>query len=202
MDTSQPHDGSSTPTTAQGSAPLSRRLHYPYSTKRRLEEIAVELMLACMASVPQGVISPTDHWRRAKEALEFGCQSAEDWGELVSTMCLKLQIPVLRSKSANRISSLGLEVVERETFDALCNLGRTEGIYLAALAQQARAEEREEEGERRRDEEPLAAQLIHMQEALDRATLERSRAEAKQRDAEENNRVLREALAKQGGGAG
>lgn len=100
------------------------------------------LVLAVMASASTERIDPRRWWERAKTALETGAAVSADFPEMVSVMARKLEIEVLSTASAERVNALAHELGEDfEPFRRLCE---DQALYAVAMAQAARAEERED----------------------------------------------------------
>lgn len=100
------------------------------------------LVLAVMGSASTERIDPRRWWERAKTALETGAAVAADFPEMVSVMSRKLEIEVLTTDSAERVGALSREIGgDFEPFRRLCE---DQALYAVAMAQAARAEQRED----------------------------------------------------------
>lgn len=113
----------------------------PYELEDRLTETAVDLVLSVMASASTKKIAATEWWPRAKSALETAASEATSWQHMVSAMCKKLQIETLTANSANSVCSIELRGDEFNSFRALCE---RDAVYMVALAQSKRVEQRAE----------------------------------------------------------
>ena len=100
------------------------------------------LVLAVMASASTERIDPRRWWERAKTALETGAAVGADFPEMVSVMSRKLEIEVLTTDSAERVDALARDI--GEDFEAFRRLCEDQALYAVAMAQAARAEERED----------------------------------------------------------
>jgi len=108
--------------------------------KEELIEHGVKLVLECMSNASTEKISPIDWWPRAKSALLAATARATTWGELVDTMCRKLEVNILRNDSAKAIYLLALDGDQLREFKRLM---QREGIYVVAEAQVERERQRQ-----------------------------------------------------------
>ena len=103
--------------------------------------LAQRLVLAMMRSASTDKISPKQWWERARSALETAAVAAESWPHLISEMARKLQIETLSAPSANEVCSMVSEATPFEEFRSVCE---RDALYVVALAQAQRAQEREQ----------------------------------------------------------
>lgn len=102
---------------------------------------AIDLVLAMMRSASTNKIQPKRWWERARTALETAAATAGDFPEMVAVMGRKLEIDVTRNETADVIARLTPELAMFEPFRRLCE---TQALYVVALAQSRREEQREE----------------------------------------------------------
>lgn len=103
-------------------------------------EMGVELVLAVMQSASTDVIRAQDWWMRARTALETGA-GRRDFGSMVSRMADKLQIEALNGRSVERIHALAGQMLQVD-FGAFRAHVRRDAVFIVAMAQARRAEER------------------------------------------------------------
>lgn len=102
---------------------------------------SVRLVLAMMRSASTDKIRPIDWWTRAKSALETAAASASDLSQMVAVMGRKLQIDATSSETSKEICSLA-ELVGGD-FEAVRRLCEEQSLYVVAIAQGQRQEQRE-----------------------------------------------------------
>lgn len=106
-----------------------------------MTNVAINTVLACMSSADTEVISPKHWWSRAKSALEASADCGDSWEHFCSKMASKLQIETFKE-----VSTVNLEVARStvgDNFSEFMAFCRRDCVYIIALAQQRRAEERE-----------------------------------------------------------
>lgn len=109
-----------------------------------MHDLAVDLVLAVMRSASTEHIRPMDWWIRAQSALYSAAAMSQSYGQMVSVMGRKLQIATYNQNSANKISSIGIELKTDDDFEVFRNLCEREALYVVAEAQARRSIEREE----------------------------------------------------------
>jgi len=130
-------------------------------TDEQLTDLAVDLILAMMRSVPQDTIRALDWWPRARAAMVSAANRAETVGRFTSEMARKLQIPAVTNDTANYLSSLSEALVERATFKRFRHLCRRDAVYIVAMAQAKRDEQRKSKKVLRKELD----ELTHQEEA-------------------------------------
>lgn len=105
-------------------------------------ELAVQLVLAMMRSASTDKIRPIDWWERARSALETGAATAETFPQLVAVMGRKLQIDATVEDSSKAICSLAETLLASGDFGKFRHLCETQALYVVAIAQARRAEQR------------------------------------------------------------
>jgi hypothetical protein len=110
-------------------------------SEEELAERAKSLMLALMSNATTEKISPINWWPRAKSALLAGVARGRTWGEMVDTMCRKLEIQVLRNDTASSVSGMMLDGAQLREFKRVV---RTQGIYIIAECQAERERQKAE----------------------------------------------------------
>lgn len=113
------------------------------ATDIELENLAVRLLIAAMRSASTDRISPKNWWTRARSAIETAAKVSSSWSHLISRLAAKLEIEAYQEASSKEICSIGQAVNAAgfEEFRAFCE---DRAVYIAAMAQVARAEQREE----------------------------------------------------------
>lgn len=108
-------------------------------------DLAVDIVLVLMQSVPRGTIAGTDWWDRARAAIEAASNRAENWAQWCSIAARKLGIGSYRKEGSAFLTGLSERMVG-EAFSALRrSCGPLESIYVVAAAQTKRALQREQE---------------------------------------------------------
>lgn len=107
-----------------------------------LTSTAVDFVLTMLSSASTDVIDPKHWWTRARTALETSSQ-ATSWPEMVSRFGAKLQIEALTERSAKSISSIGEFLGKENLFKRFRSLCKRDALYITAMAQARRAEQRE-----------------------------------------------------------
>ncbi len=108
-----------------------------------LSDIGTDTVLAMMRSADPEVIRPVDWWVRAKSALTVAAAVAETWSQFISKMGDKLQIVVTNKATADKINIIGMQLVEFNSFERFRFLCQRDALYIVAMAQAKRTEERE-----------------------------------------------------------
>jgi len=111
-------------------------------TDDQLTNLAVDLVLAMMRSVPQDTIRALDWWPRARAALASAANKAETVARMASEMSRKLQISAVTNDTANFLCSLDDELSDRATFKRFRHICRRDAVFLVAMAQAKRDEQR------------------------------------------------------------
>ena len=111
-----------------------------------LTTAAIDFVLAMMASASTSNIKPLDWWERARTALETSAAVAESWPQMVSKYGAKVQVIALKSKTAHEIARLGQVVSKNEDFERLRYLAQRDALFITAMAQVTRDEQRNNEG--------------------------------------------------------
>lgn len=106
-----------------------------------LTEATIEWMSAILDSADVAEIGVSHWWPRARAAMETAAASADTYAQAVSVACKKLQIETLAPKSAGTLTTL--EAVIGPHLDVWRELAQRDAVYLVALVQVARAEQRE-----------------------------------------------------------
>lgn len=115
-------------------------------TDTELMTRAVALVLAMMRSASTDRVDPRKWWERAKTALETGAAVAGSFPELVSVMARKLEIEATTNATADTVASLSVAVGGEDDFEAFRALCERDAVYVVAMAQAQREEERQEQG--------------------------------------------------------
>ena len=108
----------------------------------KLTDLAVDLVLAMMQSASTDKIGALDWWPRARTAIETAADVASSWPHLISKMAAKLQIDATQTGSAKAISFLGDELSEGKAFDRFRALCRRDAVFIVAMAQAKRDEQK------------------------------------------------------------
>lgn len=106
-----------------------------------LTDMAIDFVLAMMGSASTDVIDPREWWTRARTGLESSA-SATSWPEMVSRYGAKLQVVALRDRSASQIATLGAALGSQGGFRRFRALCRRDALFITAMAQQKRAEQK------------------------------------------------------------
>lgn len=106
-----------------------------------LRNLATDMILAMLSSIPHDKIDPLNHWHWAKKSLEVAAGRARTFDRFVSEMAGQLPIDgALTKRAASSVYLIGQNLNswgEYPGFRAMC---KRDAIYLTLLAQQ-RAEE-------------------------------------------------------------
>jgi hypothetical protein len=113
----------------------------PFSDSE-LSDLAVELVLAMMRSASTEQISPLDWWPRARSALETASSVARTWPQMISRMGKKLEIGSLKSVTARDVARIGADLSDPADWRRFRYLCRRDALYLVAMAQVRRDEQR------------------------------------------------------------
>lgn len=105
-----------------------------------LIDLAVRMVLAMMRSASTDNVKPMDWWDRARTALEASASVAESWSQMVSKFGAKIQVISLKDSSAREICSVGDGVTAN--WDRFRALAQRDALYITAMAQARRAEEK------------------------------------------------------------
>lgn len=101
----------------------------------------VTLVRAMMRSASTDKIRPIEWWTRAQTALVAAAESSSTFSALVSRMGKALQIERLSTESSGDVVWLADDVAA--DFDAFVRFCSEEALYIVALAQAERKQERE-----------------------------------------------------------
>jgi|SRR5688572_1816096 len=107
-------------------------------------ELGIQLVLAMMRSASTDKIRPIDWWTRARSALETAAATADSFAQLVAVMGRKLQIDATAESTSKEISSLAETLTASGDFERFRHLCETQALYVVAIAQGRRAEQRAE----------------------------------------------------------
>jgi N-dimethylarginine dimethylaminohydrolase len=125
-----------------------------------LIDLAVTFLCAIMRSASTDKIRPVDWWVRAKAALETAAGTAEAWSHLVSRAAEKVEIEALSAASSRSIFEVGEVVaVDAVTFMRFRSLCERDAIFIAAMAQTRREEERDQAAATKGRHKAQAAEL-------------------------------------------
>lgn len=161
-------------------------------TDRDLTDLAVEFLLAMMSSASTDVIRPLDWWERARAALETSAAVAESWPQMVAKFGQKIQVTATRAKTSSRLSSIGQQLADEAVFERFRYLAQRDALYVAAMAQARRDEEKDVV---REDRKHYGERALEAEEAIRLVRYELERAKNRIAELEEDNRVLRQAHA-------
>lgn len=114
------------------------------ATIDQLNQWGVRLVLAMMRSASAKKIKPIDRWTRGRSALETAAQSSDHFSAMVSIMGRKLQLETLYRETVEEVAALTAEIDDFGEFARHCS---DEGLYVTAMAQAQRRDERTEEEE-------------------------------------------------------
>lgn len=106
----------------------------------KLTDLAVDVVLSMMSSASTDKISPLAWWPRAKSSLETAADVAESWQHMVSKMAAKLQIDSTTNATAAALKIIGEKI--GDSFGRFRNLCRRDAIFIVAMAQAEREEQR------------------------------------------------------------
>lgn len=111
-------------------------------SEQELNELAIEAVLAVMASASTDKIKPIDWWTRARTALETSASVAETWTEMAAKLADKLEIEAFTESSSHRLVFLANGIAEApfSAFRAHCERN---AVYVVAMAQVRRSIQRE-----------------------------------------------------------
>lgn len=112
-------------------------------TEEEAADVAVNLVLAMMASVPQDTIRAVDWWPRAKSALETAADAAGSWQHMVSKMAAKLGVNATRLSTADMLVSIGHQL-SGAGFERFQKVARRDAVFIVAMAQAKRIEQRKQ----------------------------------------------------------
>lgn len=121
-----------------------------------LTDLAVEFVIGMLRSASTDRIRPVDWWPRAKAALVVAASVAETWAQFVSRMGRKLQIDATHYATSDVIEVIGSRLRETGSFERFRYLCQRDALYVVAMAQAKRAEQRDAaaiEDESKRQEE-------------------------------------------------
>ena len=116
-----------------------------------LTDLAVDLVLTMMASASSENISGMDWWPRARSALETAADVADSYPQMISKMGAKLQIDAARNDTAKGISLLGDQLKTVQAFERFRALCRRDALYIVAMAQAKRDEQKKSRKTRMED---------------------------------------------------
>lgn len=167
-------------------------------TPEELTEVAVQFVLAMMASASTKRISPMDWWERARTALEFSTRTARDHRHMVTLFARKISAETLTASTSDRLASCLCSIETPHAFAAFRRAVARESTYIVAFAQMRRAEQREEEGAIREAAKPVEARLAASQEQIRALTIERDMWKTRAADEAANNLVLKASITKRG----
>lgn len=119
----------------------------PLMTDEGLTERAVRFLLTMLASASTEKIDPRDWWDRARSALETGATS-DDWPRMVSRIGKKLQIDSLTEASSVSVSEIGADLADTYSFRRFRAICKRDALYITAMAQARRAEQKRKAGRR------------------------------------------------------
>ncbi len=106
----------------------------------KLTDLAIDLVLSMMASASTDKINPLAWWPRAKSALETAADVAESWQHMVSKMADKLQLDATTLATATSLKTNGEQI--GSSFERFRRLCRRDAIFIVAMAQATREEQR------------------------------------------------------------
>ena len=112
-------------------------------TDKELMDRAISLVLAMMRSASRDRIDPRRWWEYARNALEAGAGEGNSFPEMVSVMAGKLLIDATTEATAKTVE--GIEAAVEGDFEAFRSLCERQAVYVVAMAQAHRAEQREEQ---------------------------------------------------------
>lgn len=110
----------------------------------KLSDLAVDLVIAMMGSASTSKIRPVDWWQRAKTALVVGASIAEAWPQMIARMGSKLQIDATTYATSEALQRIGETLRGADAFERFRFLCERDALYIVAMAQAKRAEQREQ----------------------------------------------------------
>lgn len=108
---------------------------------------ATTLVLAMMRSASTERIDPKKWWERAASSLETGAAVGSCFGEMIHVMAGKLQIDVTTMATAETIATLAEALADPGDFEAFRSLCERQSVFIVAMAQAHREEQRQEAGQ-------------------------------------------------------
>jgi hypothetical protein len=115
-------------------------------------QMAIDLVLTMMSSASLEKIRALDWWPRAKSALETAADVAASWGQMVSKMAKKLSIDATTIATAKEISLIGDQVGIGTSFERFRALCRRDAVFIVAMAQAKRDEQRQAKAQEEKSE--------------------------------------------------
>ena len=108
-----------------------------------LAGLAVDLVLALMASASTDQIRPVDWWPRARAALETAAAASSGLRRMVSVMGRKLQIDgAMGERSAISVARMAETLAPPDIFARFRSLCQRDALFIVAAAQTRRAEQK------------------------------------------------------------
>ena len=147
-----------------------------------LSTLATQFVLAMMASASTQKIRPMDWWERAKSALVTSAAASENRRDLVTRFAKRVQIQTLTAASVDRLNCLS-SLDDPAVFQRFVRVVSREAVFIVAMAQEKRADEREEKAAK-------TAQTSDLLDKIEALTIDRDAWKNRAHEEAENTRVL------------